>query len=187
MKDHPTMTDNPWLHAIGALASCATFASMQACTNAPPSSSGNGSQRSEVGSAKSFDAYMESLQRSEAQLNLRRVIRRSQAQAIAEGGYIVGATPLSPAVSCCAQNANGKHQCAADPATWQDPTWRALGFALDDPHYFQYQYTGTATGYKAIAVGDLDCDGTTITFAIDGNFDAGNPTFYLTKPALDAD
>ena len=166
---------------------CAVLASFAACNNTPTPSSGQGSQRSQSGGPESFTAYKRSSQRIEAELMMRRVVRRSQAHATEAGVYVVGSTALSPAVSCCEQNANGKHQCAVDPATWQDPIWRELDFSIDDPHYFQYQYTGTATSYKVIAVGDLDCDGTTITFAIDGNFDAGNPTFYLTKPAADAD
>ena len=177
-----------WLCSLNLVISSVALAALGACNNATPSSTtGNGSQRGQVGSAESFTAYKQSSQRIEADVNLRRIVRRSQALANATGGYLVGSTPLSPALSCCAQNANGKQQCAVDPATWQDPTWQELDFAVEDSHYFQYQYTGTATSYKAIAVGDLDCDGTTITFAIDGNFDAGNPTFYVTKPAADAD
>lgn len=165
---------------------CAVLASFAACNNTT-SSTEKGGQPSQGGAPESFSAYKQSSQRIEAELMMRRVVRHSQALASAAGVYVVGATPLSPAVSCCEQNAGGKHQCAVDPTVWQDPVWRELDFAMDEPHYFQYQYTGTATSYKVIAVGDLDCDGTTITFAIDGNFDAGNPTFYLTKPAANAD
>ncbi|MBP9087961.1 MAG: hypothetical protein KBG15_17705 [Kofleriaceae bacterium] len=175
---------NNLMVAIGAFAVLATRGG---CNNATPSASGRGSQGSQGGAPEAFTAYKESSQRIEAELMMRRVVRRSQALATAAGVYVVGATLLSPAVSCCEQNVGGKHQCAADPTAWQDPIWRELDFAMEEPHYFQYQYTGTATSYKVTAVGDLDCDGTTITFAIDGNFDAGNPTFYLTKPGADAD
>ena len=162
-------------------AAIAALPTLVACNNATPPSTGQGS------SPESFTAYKQASQRIEAELMMRRVVRRNQVLASAAGVYVRGATPLSPAVSCCEQNLSGKHQCAVDPATWQEPVWRELDFAMDDPHYFQYQYTGTATSYKVTAVGDLDCDGTTITFEIDGNFDAGNPTFYLTKPAANAD
>lgn len=170
---------------IVAICAIAVLPTGVACNNtSPPPSTG---QKKSPASPESFTAYKQSSQRIEAELLMRQIVKRSQALASAAGVYVVGSTTLSPAVSCCEQNANGKHQCAVDPATWQDPVWRELDFSIDDPHYFQYQYTGTATSYKVIAVGDLDCDGTKITFAIDGNFDAGNPTFYVTKPAADAD
>ena len=54
--------------------------------------------------------------------------------------------------------------------------------ALDDSHYFQYQYTGTATSFKAIAVGNLDCDDTTVTYTMEGHVVDGKPTYTLTRP-----
>jgi hypothetical protein len=48
---------------------------------------------------------------------------------------------------------------------WQTPTWQAINFGLDDPHYFSYQVvlaigTGSSVGDQAQlqASADLNCD-----------------------------
>ncbi|HPH66894.1 MAG TPA: hypothetical protein PLF40_14165 [Kofleriaceae bacterium] len=129
-----------------------------------------------------FKDYMGRSKGTEAELRLRQIIKAASSAAAETSAYIEGQTALTPAKSCCEQNAEGRGKCAPERAAWNDPVWQKLDFFVDDPHYFQYQYTGTATSYKLIAVGDLDCDGTTITYTVDGNFDAGNPTFIMTKP-----
>lgn len=60
-----------------------------------------------------------------------------------------------------------------DPVgTWETPTWRALGFAVADPHYYSYQYDSIGTGvnaqFTARALGDLDGDGIDSTFERSG-------------------
>jgi hypothetical protein len=58
-------------------------------------------------------------------------------------------------------------------ATWNDTSWSALNFSVDDPFYFSYSYTsaGTDTGatFTATANGDLDCDGVFSTYARSGS------------------
>jgi len=60
-----------------------------------------------------------------------------------------------------------------DPVgTWETPTWRSLGFAIADPHYYSYQYDSVGAGvnaqFTARALGDLDGDGTCSTFERSG-------------------
>lgn len=54
------------------------------------------------------------------------------------------------------------------PNTWSAPTWNALEFRFDTPHYFSYQYDSTGEGataaFTARAHGDLDGDGLASTF-----------------------
>jgi type IV pilus assembly protein PilA len=58
-----------------------------------------------------------------------------------------------------------------DPADWEADTattmgWRCLKFSVNSPLYYQYNYTATnatdptAAAFQALAVGDLDGDGT---------------------------
>jgi hypothetical protein len=77
----------------------------------------------------------------------------------------VGPTP--PAGACCAGD-GGK--CAPDPALWSHPTWQALNFSIEDPHYYSYQYEVLDGGkaFVARAIGDLDCDGVYSTFEMRG-------------------
>ena len=55
----------------------------------------------------------------------------------------------------------------SDPAgTWEHPTWQALSFQLDVPHWYAYQLEidEGAQSVKIIAHGDLDGDGVLSTY-----------------------
>lgn len=60
---------------------------------------------------------------------------------------------------------NSDGVCGPDAALWAEPGWRALGFSIDGPHRYAYQYVPDASGLSATlrAVADLSCDGTTTT------------------------
>jgi prepilin-type N-terminal cleavage/methylation domain-containing protein len=84
----------------------------------------------------------------------------------------------TPAGNCCASPGG---RCAPDPSQWTSASWSALGFSVDDPHYFRYEYesTGTAaagvgSSFTARAVGDLDCDGVYSTFEMYGIWDSAD-------------
>jgi hypothetical protein len=74
------------------------------------------------------------------------------------------AGPTPPLGACCDQGGT----CAVDDAQWQAGGWAALGFTIDDPHRYSYQYVPAPDGKSAIvrAVGDLDCDGVRGTYEI---------------------
>ena len=81
-----------------------------------------------------------------------------------------GITPLE--LTCC--NALGgpdgdfDERCDADPDVWTQPSWAALGFQMNDQHYFVYSFASTGTlgaaAFTAGANGDLDCDTVQSTF-----------------------
>ena len=81
--------------------------------------------------------------------------------------------PASPAVSCC--TLGGK--CPPNPADWADPTWQALLYSMDDPHYYQYQFISSGLGddaeFTAEAIGNLDCDAEFSTFSMYGEAEPG--------------
>jgi hypothetical protein len=72
--------------------------------------------------------------------------------------------------ACCASPG---HKCAPNPALWTDPSWQALRFSMDDPHYYSYRYESAGKGgdamFTAGAHGDLDCDLTYSTFEMVGS------------------
>jgi hypothetical protein len=81
---------------------------------------------------------------------------------------------MTPAAGCCV---GGVDKCTPDASNWADPSWVALHFSVDDPHYYQYNYIGTplndpatmvGANYTAQAAGDLDCDGTPSLFEMYG-------------------
>ena len=76
-----------------------------------------------------------------------------------------GTIGLTPGVPCCDQP--GK-KCAADVTEWAQSSWKALKFAMDDPHFFMYEFQSSgvdnAAEFTAMAHADLDCDGEMSTF-----------------------
>jgi hypothetical protein len=50
------------------------------------------------------------------------------------------------------------------PGTWDHPTWKALGIAYEDPHWYAYRVEidpEPGTALRVVALGDLDGDGVT--------------------------
>lgn len=152
-----------------------------------------------------FMDYMKKGKQSEAQLQLNKIMKNAKAEFNTNSSYPVTSTgdeivqAITPTDDCCAQNADGKKKCVATSADWDEAEgWQRLDFEVNDPHYFQYQFDGGAgdsatsvTGvggkYRALAVGDLDCDETMISYTLDGGADSGSPTFKLTAPSPNAD
>lgn len=87
----------------------------------------------------------------------------------------IGPTP--PLAKLCA---NGADKFMPDAADWEAPVWMALNFAMQDPHYYSYEYKvegeGAAQKFTVLAYGDLDCDGEHSTFKISGSINEdGDP------------
>ena len=102
------------------------------------------------------------------------------------------AVPWTPGVTCCASVGQ---KCAATPAAWANPTWNALQFSVDSPHYYRYAYDSTGSGapgpgsnFHAQAFGDLNCDGIYSTYELYGLWDGadhdvhGSAGFFMDKP-----
>lgn len=74
------------------------------------------------------------------------------------------AAPLTPVPSCCERGGT----CPADPDLWAGSGWRDLGFTIDGPFRFSYEYTPDPSGLSAVvrATGQVDCDGPPETIQI---------------------
>ena len=90
-------------------------------------------------------------------------------------------TALTADAGCCAiAGAGGTEKCTPNASQWETTVWQALKFGVSDPHYYAYQYTvnsnpGAVDGsdnFSAIAVGDLDCDGTQARYTMYGVIDS---------------
>ncbi len=71
---------------------------------------------------------------------------------------------------CCIDTGG---RCPGGNSVWaSDGVWQALKFALADPHNYIPGYASSGEGkdakFTAVAVGDLDCDGTLAQFQRDG-------------------
>lgn len=135
----------------------------------------------------SFMDYTAKSKKTEAALFLNK-LGKSAKRAYAETSlYPSGSAPLTPPEPCCGQPNN---HCRAVPERYAaDPVWKALDFQVDEPTLFQYSYSASPDGQSFIAkaVGDLDCDGTFVTYELRGTARNGNPTLTLIEPPPNSD
>lgn len=125
-----------------------------------------------------FTKYVRRAKTTEALMNLRKlfdgsVVYYERDHSDRQGTVLVPQFPgvglnYGPAPGnnpCCGQPAD---KCDADPGAWKHPVWMALNFAVDDPHYFWYEYQsagfGQGSGFTARAKGNLNCNTSYSTF-----------------------
>ena len=121
-------------------------------------------------SIPAFVKYTRKAKTSEARMNIRKIADAAAAyyaeeHVTAAGEVLPPGFPetadWTPPLGSCCKGDDGR--CRPDPDLWAEMTWLALGFSIDDPHYYSYRFEATGTGadaeFKVSASGDLDCDG----------------------------
>jgi hypothetical protein len=145
-----------------------------------------------------MEKYIRRSKTTEATMNVRKLFDAAVAyyeeEHASKTGVILpkqfpASTPMWPPGSPC--DHPGK-KYPANPTRWQQhPTWNALNFGVDDPHYYRYQFVSTGSGTKAAftarAIGDLNCDGKWSTFERIGSADnhgniSGGSGLYKNNP-----
>jgi prepilin-type N-terminal cleavage/methylation domain-containing protein len=139
-----------------------------------------------------FMDYMKRSKNTEASLQLNKIGKNSKRAYMENSQYISGTAKQAPTKpgtgGCCGGTGKSPNHCAASPAAFTgDPVWTALEFEIDEDTLFYYSYTGTSTTYIATAIGDLDCDGTEITYTLTGTAVNGMPAYTLSEPPMSAD
>jgi type II secretory pathway pseudopilin PulG len=126
----------------------------------------------------SFMKYIKKSKTSEARMFVKAIYDGARMYHM-EHGKLPESTTMTPPLQCC----DRKGGCAPQPKLWKDPKWVALQFSVDQGHYYSYQYELAKDGqsFKAIAKGDLDCDGEYSTFTIEGRVENGE---ISTSPML---
>ena len=117
---------------------------------------------------------------AEAIFNLNRIADSAKSYYIASAEaqpnwapYFPDSVESSPFFPAC----QGGVPVAYDPQnyanTWQNPTWVALQFNIDQPFYFQYGFISQGSGinarFTARAQGDLNCDAIMSSYEITGH------------------
>lgn len=130
-----------------------------------------------------FVKYISRSKTAEAVANVKRMgdgatayfERSSPSGALAERHFppTVTLTPGSPSLAMCPGGDSANYVPTQD--TWAHPTWAALGFAVEDPFLYSYEFISEGKGaearFTARATGDLDCDGVLSTFERIGHVD----------------
>lgn len=136
-----------------------------------------------VGGCSSKDAhddYMKKSKLTEAELNLNAIGKAAKAYYAENAAFPDGKADPTPAAPCCGSSPD--HTCPANAAQWLGGVWEKLDFEVVEAHRFQYSYEGSAERFTARAVGDLDCDGTTVEYVLEGMVQAGSPILNVKKP-----
>ena len=138
-----------------------------------------------------FMDYVKRSKKSEAVLQLNKIgknAKRTYGETASYPSGIAGPTPtpVNAGKGCCGGAGARPNHCAANPAAWTG-VWRALDFEIDEDSLFYYSYGGAAQAFTALATGDLDCDGTEVTYALNGTSVNGNPSTTLSEPPPNAD
>ena len=135
-----------------------------------------------------FVGHMRKAKTSEAMLQLNKVGKNAKSQYSVTTRFPQGTAAVLPGADGTACAAPGGRFAAMGSAWSADPVWEELGFQIDDPSLFSYHYaSATPTTGQALAVGDLDCDGTTIAYTLDLSVADGVPVAIITPPAANAD
>lgn len=107
--------------------------------------------------------------------SLRTALMAQQMRAMGSGQTfrLPSSTPWTPRRSCCS---GSQPRCPGGDKGFNHPSWKALDFAMDDPHRYQYRLLSKGRGPGATielqARGDLDCDGTTSLYRFKGRLTA---------------
>ena len=135
-----------------------------------------------------FMDYMKKSKKTEASLQLNKVMKNDKVYFQTQQGYVQGTAATLPAATVNCATVGGKNPVVA----WNgDTVWSALDFEIDEPAQFVYTYTGAGMGAASTAtahgIGDLDCDGISITYTLTLTAPSGNPTALITEPPPNSD
>ena len=128
-----------------------------------------------------FMDYMKKSKKTEASLQLNKIGKNNKVYYITNAKFVAtdGAQLPTSMTNC---------KGAVTTAWAADSGWAALDFQIDEPNLFQYQYTANSgANPKAEAVGDLDCDGTKITYTLNMTAPNGNAQATITEPPPNSD
>jgi prepilin-type N-terminal cleavage/methylation domain-containing protein len=127
-----------------------------------------------------FMDYMKKSKKTEASLQLNKIGKNSKVYYNTESTFVTAssAAPKPTLVNC---------KGAVESGWSNDPAWSLLDFQIDEPNLFTYGYAGGSQSANATAVGDLDCDGTSITYTLNLTATNGNPGASITEPPPNSD
>ena len=114
--------------------------------------------------------------KAEAKVVLERAATAATALVRRNGALPRGDIFATPAIACCARVG---HKCRGG---YGGTIWESLGFDAEFTSYFQLAYQSDGAKLAIKAVGDLDCDGTTITYTLEGSVQGNEVRYKIVAP-----
>jgi prepilin-type N-terminal cleavage/methylation domain-containing protein len=130
-----------------------------------------------------FMCHMRSAKASEAKLQLNKMALDAKTYFFANSKYPQGTAAVLPGADGAACTGSNGHFAVS--FSWSaDPVWSALSFEVVEPNLFSYHFQSTTPSTaQGLAVGDLDCDGTKITYQLNLNATQEPAATYVDPPA----
>ena len=129
-----------------------------------------------------FMRHMKSAKQSEAVLQLDRMAKNAKNYYVTHLAFPQGTAEVLPGAdgSACA---NAGKKFAVTNAWISDSVWTDLDFDITEPGLYSYHYASTSnTAAEALAVADLDCDGTLSTYRLKLSAPTDAPVSELIAP-----
>lgn len=114
--------------------------------------------------------------KSEGARELEKVAQSAMALLRRDGTLPRGDVFATPAIGCCARIG---HRCRGG---YDGKILEELGYGAEHQSYFQLAYQSDGAKLTVKAVGDLDCDGTTITYTLEGSAQSGELRYKIVEP-----
>ena len=138
----------------------------------------------------SFSDYAKKGRQSEASLQLKKMEKAVKTHFNMSSILPPTSTTPMPGPDGSACGAAGGKIPMRPQSDWAaDPGWKAMEFYIDEPARFTYHWTSTGQGAQAagvgLAVGDLDCDTTLVTYRLDIAIVDGNAQATFADPTPD--
>jgi hypothetical protein len=137
--------------------------------------------------SKAFGDYMSKSKKTEAAIQLNKIGKYLKTIFNETEAFPIGKSGPTPAEPCCKGE---NHKCPVVPIEqWNaSEIWKQLDFEISEPTLFQYSYESTdGKTATATAIGDLDCDGTMITYKLEVTTLDGTPQMKIVEPDKNAD
>jgi len=133
-----------------------------------------------------FMGHMKQAKATEAMLQLNKMALDAKTYYFANSKYPQGTAGVQPGADGGACAGTNGHFAVSNGWT-SDPIWTALSFEIVEPALFSYHFTSSSPSTaQGLAVGDLDCDGVTITYVLNLNA-SQEPAATYVEPAPSAD
>ena len=129
-----------------------------------------------------FMKYIKKSKTTEAKEHLKKMADSAKTYYMEGAGNFPDSEATTPALGTPCDDGGKANPVAS---WWTTTSWKALDFAMDDPHYFSYEFESADNEFTARAYGDLDNDSAIATFILEGKVEKNEARVFpsIQEPA----